>query len=44
MTMNILQKTPDAQSDDVPTANPLSQFLTQTHATLTREQGGAVAD
>src|SRR5450432_3787810 len=42
--MNVLQKTPaEAKGKGAP-ANPLSEFLAQTHAALALEGGGALAD
>jgi len=42
--MNVFQKTAMGGKPVVVTANPLSQFLAQTHATLALEDRGALAD
>ena len=42
--MNVLQKAPAGRQADAAAANPLSQFLAETHAALAHEDRGAVAD
>src|SRR5882672_6829458 len=42
--MNVLQKAPAGRQTDATAANPLSQFLAETHAALAHEDRGAVAD
>src|SRR5229473_1734639 len=42
--MNVLQKAPAGRQADATAANPLSQFLAETHAALAHEDRGAVAD
>jgi glutaminase len=42
--MNVLQKTPAGEKGKGARANPVSEFLAQTHAALAREGSGALAD
>jgi len=42
--MNVFRRKPTGGKPGVASFNPLSQFLTKTHATLTLEEGGALAD
>ena len=42
--MNVFRRKPTGGKPGVALVNPLSQFLTQTHATLALEEGGALAD
>jgi glutaminase len=42
--MNVLQKAPTGEKARAALANPLSQFLAQTHVALVHEDGGAIAD
>ena len=42
--MNVFRRTPAGAKPGVAPINPLSQFLTQTHATLALEDRGALAD
>ncbi len=42
--MNVLQKAPAGRQVDAAAANPLAQFLAETHAALAHEDRGAVAD
>ena len=42
--MNVLQKAPAGRQADAAAANPLAQFLAETHAALAHEDRGAVAD
>ncbi len=42
--MNVLQKAPAGRQADAASANPLAQFLAETHAALAHEDRGAVAD
>jgi len=42
--MNFFRRKPTGGKPGVAPTNPLSQFLTQTHATLALEEGGALAD
>jgi glutaminase len=42
--MNVFRRKPTGGKPGVAPFNPLSQFLTQTHATLALEDGGALAD
>jgi glutaminase len=42
--MNVFRRKPTGETPGVAPINPLSKFLTQTHATLALEEGGALAD